>query len=539
MNGRRLSNGTDSTRRLLHREDCGGSSGVRSSRPVPNSSRPQTQRVRFPDEDRESVDGTLDSLFGLITAALATACSAGLFTMLVLMYLTIRPFSLAAYRRLASQLGASSILDALALLLPNTRICLSGDSDIPSPVGTSILVSNHLMDGDWWALLMLGRCVGLRGSIKFFLRNEYFNLKLHNSDSATSRSNSTTIATSKAVGTAVHIRNENAQASSSLPRVSHLREGSTSHGIAIMANLLHQLLEFPLLSGDDHTADREQLVRLLRSFAHDNASAPVHLLFFPEGWSLHNGADRTAILAKSNEFAQREGRPQLKHLLLPRARGFNASLECLRESSPVVYDVTMAYSGYNGSLPPSIELTFPALWKLLRGFPREIHIRIKRYSMEEVTQDSSWLDQKWAEKDRLLSHFARHQTFPADNRGYCRHRVFDTRTHAFESSIIALGRLLLLPLAVPLFVLVSIPIFWALMWLWLAHWAYRQLFGRVEQSSSNGGSSGSVGSAGAGTTPGTSSASGTPFFPATPFASPTVTSWRDMFSKSASSSSPS
>jgi hypothetical protein len=306
-----------------------------------------------------------------------------------------------------------------------------------------------------------------------------------------------------------------------------------------MANLLHQLLEFPLLSGDDHTADREQLVRLLRSFAHDNASAPVHLLFFPEGWSLHNGADRTAILAKSNEFAQREGRPQLKHLLLPRARGFNASLECLRESSPVVYDVTMAYSGYNGSLPPSIELTFPALWKLLRGFPREIHIRIKRYSMEEVTQDSSWLDQKWAEKDRLLSHFARHQTFPADNRGYCRHRVFDTRTHAFESSIIALGRLLLLPLTVPLFVLVSIPIFWALMWLWLAHWAYRQLFGRVEQSSSNGGSSGSVGSAGAGTTPGTSSASGTPFFPATPFASPTVTSWRDMFSKSASSSSPS
>lgn len=531
MNGRRLSNGTDSTRRLLHREDCGGSSGVRSSRPVPNSSRPQTQRVRFPDEDRESVDGTLDSLFGLITAALATACSAGLFTML--------PFSLAAYRRLASQLGASSILDALALLLPNTRIYLSGDSDIPSPVGTSILVSNHLMDGDWWALLMLGRCVGLRGSIKFFLRNEYFNLKLHNSDSATSRSNSTTIATSKAVGTAVHIRNENAQASSSLPRVSHLREGSTSHGIAIMANLLHQLLEFPLLSGDDHTADREQLVRLLRSFAHDNASAPVHLLFFPEGWSLHNGADRTAILAKSNEFAQREGRPQLKHLLLPRARGFNASLECLRESSPVVYDVTMAYSGYNGSLPPSIELTFPALWKLLRGFPREIYIRIKRYSMEEVTQDSSWLDQKWAEKDRLLSHFARHQTFPADNRGYCRHRVFDTRTHAFESSIIALGRLLLLPLAVPLFVLVSIPIFWALMWLWLAHWAYRQLFGRVEQSSSNGGSSGSVGSAGAGTTPGTSSASGTPFFPATPFASPTVTSWRDMFSKSASSSSPS
>jgi precorrin isomerase len=43
----------------------------------------------------------------------------------------------------------------------------------------------------------------------------------------------------------------------------------------------------------------------------------------------------------SNEFAKREGRPQLKHLLLPRTTGFNASLESLRASSPVVYDVTM------------------------------------------------------------------------------------------------------------------------------------------------------------------------------------------------------
>ena len=108
-----------------------------------------------------------------------------------------------------------------------------------------------------------------------------------------------------------------------------------------MAKLLHLFLEYPLINGEDYMSNRDQLFQLLRSLAEYSDVAPVHLLFFPEGWSQHNGADRKSILAKSNEFAKREGRPQLRHLLLPRTRGFNASLECLRESSPVVYDVTM------------------------------------------------------------------------------------------------------------------------------------------------------------------------------------------------------
>ena len=35
--------------------------------------------------------------------------------------------------------------------------------------------------------------------------------------------------------------------------------------------------------------------------------------------------------------------------------------------------------------------------------------------MEEVLQDTTWLDKKWAEKDRLLHHFSRHNTSPADS----------------------------------------------------------------------------------------------------------------------------
>lgn len=186
-----------------------------------------------------------------------------------------------------------------------------------------------------------------------------------------------------------------------------------------------------------------------------------------------------------------------------------------------------AYSGYDGSLPPKFELSFRSLWTLMRhNFPREIHIRIKRYSMEEVLQDATWLDKKWAEKDRLLSFFSTHQSFPTDGRGFCRHRVFNTRTHSIESSFIALARLLAMPWAIPFLLFLSIPLFWTVLWIYLIHRGFKAVFPGTDadgQLSSNDDAGSTVG---AGQTPRSESA--TPFFPATPFASPSVSTWRDM-----------
>ena len=368
-------------------------------------------RVRFPEEfDAGDGDGgggggggpfdlfarVFSTLTGLFFGAIASICLLGLLTILGILYVVVRPFSVSTYRRVANQLAASSFLDAMALLLPNMRLYLTGDSDVPSPVGTSILVCNHLMDGDWWPILMLGRCVGLRGSVKAILRNEILHLNVQN---ATANGSSNVNPSSNSAGqqetprdrrsstgaqlntallkqaTAVlggsmpnnnknnngivpfvrtntpeplHTTGSNSSSPSPSSQTSNSGFNSrgthhhTSRDLAILAKLLHAFMEFPLLNGEDYISDREHLFQLLRSFAENNgAEAPVHLLFFPEGWSLHNGADRRSILAMSNEFAKREGRPQLKHLLLPKTTGFNASLECLRESSPVVYDVTM------------------------------------------------------------------------------------------------------------------------------------------------------------------------------------------------------
>eukprot|EP00529_Nitzschia_sp_RCC80_P011159 CAMPEP_0113487276 /NCGR_PEP_ID=MMETSP0014_2-20120614/25425_1 /TAXON_ID=2857 /ORGANISM="Nitzschia sp." /LENGTH=616 /DNA_ID=CAMNT_0000380967 /DNA_START=391 /DNA_END=2238 /DNA_ORIENTATION=- /assembly_acc=CAM_ASM_000159 len=479
-------------------------------------------------------------------AALAFQCFLGLMTVVVFLYLIVRPFSVTVYRRLVNQIGLGSYIEAVSLLLPSTRICLTGDSDVPSPVGTSILVSNHVMDADWYSVLMLGRGVGLRGSVKVFLRNEFLHLNKgttttnnnssprgslsttwNNNNNNNNNGNSNASLASNGSGGSNNSSSNNNTSRQQLNQIGSMWSSITSStrqsnnsinpsgssnsivlngggpasalsttttpgtaattkphepaaiDLRLVAAFLRSFMEFPLIDEEDYVSDRESLFELLRSFATNDqngaaSAAPVHFLLYPEGWSLYNGENRNSVLARSNEFARREGRPQLKHLLLPRTTGFNASISCLRESNPVVYDMTVAYKGYDGSIPTKGDLSIFSLWNLLRrNYPSEVHIRMKRYSMEEVLQDASWLDKQWAEKDRLLDYFSKHNTFPVDRRGFSRHRVFESRMQSMETSIMSLVRLLLLPCAVPILIFLSIPILWTTFWAWLFYQGYR------------------------------------------------------------------
>ena len=399
---------------------------------------------------------------------------------------------------------------------------------------------------------MLARCVGLRGSLKFFLQRRGGNESLHNNADHASASPIVTSAsapvlnskpntlgfTSGGVGIGMPAITRNQSLNFSNVSIPHSGSGGTActyKGRCSVTNFLNTFLDFPLLSSENtqnYVKDRDELFSLLRSFASASA-VPIHLLLFPEGWP--EGQDRKSMIAKSVEFAKREGRPQLKHLLLPRTTGFYASLDSLREASPVVYDVTMAYRGYDGQSPFSCDVSIHSLLRLIQGrIPNEVHIRIKRYSMEEVLSDPNWLDKQWKEKDRLLDYFERHGVFPVDNRGFCRHVVMDTKTHSVESSLSSSIRLLFIPFAIPIILFLAVPLFFSVGWIWLAHRSFLLLFpGGI---GSLGGSAGGMrgdGTSGSGTEEpnmnsngGTDSAVGTPFFPATPFASPThVASW--------------
>lgn len=309
--------------------------------------------------------------------------------MLAVLFLTVRPISLKVYRRLSAQMGMSTFLDAVALLLPNTRLIVTGDSNIPTPVGSSVLVCNHILDGDWWALFMLGRCIGCRGTMKAFLRNEFLQINMANIDltkrepsspnsasqsvnnrpssgatfaaidSSPSRVSLVATQYQQSAATSQNWSNSNGQSTASTFHPLAQNTQAPPSDLALVAKLLHLFLDFPLLNGEESgSSDREKLFSLLRSLAADNAgsTAPAHFLFFPEGWSIYSNPnsgisgsianDRRAILAKSNEFAKREGKPQLKCLLQPRTRIFNTSLECLRESNPFVYDVTLVSANF-------------------------------------------------------------------------------------------------------------------------------------------------------------------------------------------------
>lgn len=534
-----------------------GSNG--SARPPP---RPQSPPVIAGEDEQcnaaEQIAILLLQLRTLAAMGVAALCAVGLLTLLGILFITVRPFSKPTYRRLSATLAASVFLDAMALLAPDMTICLTGDSDVPSPVGASVMVCNHLLNGDWWAMFMLGRCVGLRGSIKVFLRNEMLqgsggggggnlgsSLTMSSGEETSSASTSTNgirwLSPSQHSSTANGNINGNTADMNDMNGIGFSDaflggDDKVPIGVRLGGHILHSLMEFPLLSAESSqnwVKDRSDLLTLLRSFADEGAPAPIHLLLYPEGWSLQGEADRTAAMAKSNDFAKREGRPQLQNLLLPRTKGFNACLESLREANPFIYDVTMAYRGYDGRTPMALNLSWPSFWDIIRGqLPSEVHFRIKRYSLGEVLGDSQWLDKQWKEKDRLLTHFAKYQQFPVEQRGYGRQqRSFHSRNHV-ESSVMGIVRLGIIPFMIPLILLMSIPLCWLVLWLWLAYRAFDLVLDWDSISSLFSG----VGVPGSAAQ--TPRSTGTPFFPATPFGSPnsTLNNWRSPINENGESS---
>jgi hypothetical protein len=482
------------------------------------------------EEDDENALTTLKHVGTLLLILILTFGE--VITILVL-YVLVRPFSLSTYRRMVCSYCAE-FFDAVALFLPNMKIYMTSDSDYLSPVGVSVLVCNHSMEGDWWAMIMFARLLGHRGSIKPFLqkvppshdhRNNISTDANHKPPPLSFSSSTTSSATQ------LNSRVPNGRLKNVPIQVSSDETVAASWEPSIPTIFLNKFLDFPLLSSannQNYIQDRNELFSLLRSFASDaSALAPTHFLLFPEGMLLE-GQDRKSMIAKSVEFAKREGRPQLKHLLLPRTTGFSASLDSLRESSPVIYDCCIAFKGYDGETFVHQNMSFHSLFRMIENkIPNEVHIRIKRYSMEEVMGNSSWLDQKWAEKENLLKHFVRQGYFPVDRRGgYSYYVPMHTKWFHTENSVAASCRLFFITFISPLILFFTIPVLVGVGCFWLLRQIvsalFPELFDDVNNMKTSDGDKRTKGS----NIISRDSNSGTPFFPATPFASPSnVQAW--------------
>ncbi|KAG8389974.1 hypothetical protein BUALT_Bualt01G0035200 [Buddleja alternifolia] len=145
--------------------------------------------------------------------------------------------------------------------------------------------------------------------------------------------------------------------------------------------------------------DESVMCQMLSTFI--NREDPLWLAVFPEGTDY---TEQKCI--KSQKFANENGLPVLKNVLLPKVRGFSACLEILRGSLDAVYDVTIAYKN---QCPSFLDNVFGV-------DPSEVHMHIRRIPPEEIplseAEAAKWLVDAYLLKDQLLTDFIVNGHFP-------------------------------------------------------------------------------------------------------------------------------
>ena len=139
-----------------------------------------------------------------------------------------------------------------------------------------------------------------------------------------------------------------------------------------------------------------------------------HLLIFPEGTDLS-----TNNLRRSHDFSAKRGLATYEHVLHPRTKGFEHVIETAAGHVGSVWDCTMGYVYFAEGERPSEKSLFSG------RLPREVHLRLRKYPLTAVTSHSSppgvgggrgdegvggaagWLRARFAEKEALLSQFAK------------------------------------------------------------------------------------------------------------------------------------
>ncbi len=126
---------------------------------------------------------------------------------------------------------------------------------------------------------------------------------------------------------------------------------------------------------------------------------PLWLVSFVEGTRL-----TPKKLTRAVAYANQRGLVPPRHVLVPRTKGFVASVAGLRAHLDAVYDVTIGYVG-----------GVPTLWQYVRGFMRTAHLHVRRYPVALLPTDDEalarWLLERFRDKDALLERYYRTGAF--------------------------------------------------------------------------------------------------------------------------------
>jgi len=160
-----------------------------------------------------------------------------------------------------------------------------------------------------------------------------------------------------------------------------------------------QFLNCPFMRRD-WMKDRQTIDRTFATLVQERI--PMWLVSFAEGTRVTPGKIR-----QTAEWAAEQGISPTRHVLIPRTKGFVATVEGLREHLHAIYDVTIGY----------VE-GVPTLWQHITGQVRRVHVHVRRYPAVElprIPQElSTWLIERFQEKDELLEHFYAEGVFPME-----------------------------------------------------------------------------------------------------------------------------
>ncbi len=149
----------------------------------------------------------------------------------------------------------------------------------------------------------------------------------------------------------------------------------------------------------DWAEDQASVERTFSSL--NRGRVPVWLISFPEGTRVSEEK-----VAASRAYAGKHGLTPLRHVLVPRTKGFAAAVHGLRSHARAIYDVTLGY-----------EHGVPTLWQFVQGYVPRAHLHVRRFPVEDLPGDAEglgvWLQRRFEEKDALLERFYREGAFPS------------------------------------------------------------------------------------------------------------------------------
>lgn len=118
---------------------------------------------------------------------------------------------------------------------------------------------------------------------------------------------------------------------------------------------------------------------------------------------------------ESRKFCESRDKTELSHVLYPRHRGFYATLTQFRNTHvKYVYDLTLVYRNIqHGHLQhPPTPVETHSYGDISKHY--DFHLHVRRFPIDEIPEEedavTSWLENRWIEKDQILSQMDSHWT---------------------------------------------------------------------------------------------------------------------------------